>query len=902
MAVMMEGPLVWHAAPAEACLEALDSAPSGLSGTEASARLVRDGPNRLPEEKRRGVVVRFLLQFHNLLIYILCAAAVTSAILGHVVDAAVIGGVVLINAIVGFVQEGKAERALDAIRAMIDPKASVFRDGARLTVAADDIVSGDIVHLEAGDRVPADLRLIRARNLKIDEAVLTGESVPVEKAVAPVNPDSSLGDRRSMAYSGTLVATGQATGVVVGTGLRTELGRIGQLLGRIQQLQTPLLAQMEHFARQVTVVILVVSAAAFAFAVWARGYGASEAFMVVVGLAVSAIPEGLPAVLTITLAVGVQRMARRSAIIRLLPAVETLGSVSVICSDKTGTLTRNEMTVRSAFVDGVHYEVAGVGYGPDGAISRAGLDIDPDDDPRLSGLMRAAALCNDAGLRQSDGVWTVDGDPMEGALVAFAEKGGLDVPALRKSLPRTDEIPFDAAHRFMATLHHDHQGCGFILVKGAPERILALSSSEQGETGTSPLDRATWHARADELAAEGQRVLGFATIPAKPGQQTLAFDDIGPDLILLGLVGFIDPPREEAVQAIAECHAAGIRVIMITGDHAVTAREIGQQLGLAHQPVVRTGDDVDRLDDAQLAVALRDTTVFARTSPEHKLRIVSALQAQGLTVAMTGDGVNDAPALKRADVGVAMGQKGTEAAKQAAEIVLADDNFASIVAAVKEGRTVYDNLRKVIGWTLPTNGGEAMIILGAIALGWTLPITAVQILWVNMVTAVALGLTLAFEPAEPGSMERPPRRRDAPLLSGELVWRIVFASSLFSLVAFAMFFRAEQRGLPIEESRTIVVNTIVVMEIVYLFSVRYVHGPSLTWRGVLGTKAVLAGVGLTVVAQFCFTYAPPLQILFQTRPVALMDGILVIGAGVLTLLVLELEKKARAMLVQRNSR
>ncbi|MGU9980972.1 HAD-IC family P-type ATPase [Phreatobacter sp. HK31-P] len=902
MAVMMEGPLIWHAATAEACLEALDSTPSGLSGSEASARLVRDGPNRLPEEKRRGVVVRFLMQFHNLLIYILCAAAVTSAILGHVVDAAVIGGVVLINAIVGYVQEGKAERALDAIRAMIDPKASVFRDGARLTVAADDIVSGDIVHLEAGDRVPADLRLIRARNLKIDEAVLTGESVPVEKAVAPVNPDASLGDRRSMAYSGTLVATGQATGVVVGTGLRTELGRIGQLLGRIQQLQTPLLAQMEHFARQVTVVILVVSAAAFAFAVWARGYGASEAFMVVVGLAVSAIPEGLPAVLTITLAVGVQRMARRSAIIRLLPAVETLGSVSVICSDKTGTLTRNEMTVRSAFVDGVQYEVAGVGYGPDGAISRAGLDINPEDDPRLSGLMRAAALCNDAGLRQSDGVWTVDGDPMEGALVAFAEKGGLDVPSLRKSLPRTDEIPFDAAHRFMATLHHDHQGRGFILVKGAPERILALSSSEQGETGTSPLDRATWHARADELAAEGQRVLGFATVPAKPGQQTLAFDDIGPDLILLGLVGFIDPPREEAVQAIAECHAAGIRVIMITGDHAVTAREIGQQLGLAHQPVVRTGDDVDRLDDAQLAVALRDTTVFARTSPEHKLRIVSALQAQGLTVAMTGDGVNDAPALKRADVGVAMGQKGTEAAKQAAEIVLADDNFASIVAAVKEGRTVYDNLRKVIGWTLPTNGGEAMIILGAIALGWTLPITAVQILWVNMVTAVALGLTLAFEPAEPGSMERPPRRRDAPLLSGELVWRIVFASSLFSLVAFAMFFRAEQRGLPIEEARTIVVNTIVVMEIVYLFSVRYVHGPSLTWRGVLGTKAVLAGVGLTVVAQFCFTYAPPLQTLFQTRPVALMDGILVIGAGVLTLLVLELEKKARAMLVQRNSR
>ena len=900
MAAATEIPPVWHASPAETCLDALGSAPSGLSGSEASARLLRDGPNRLPEEKRRSAFVRFLLQFHNLLIYVLCAAAVMSLALGHAVDAAVIAGVVLINAIVGYVQEGKAERALDAIRAMIDPKATVLRDGARLTVAAEEIVRGDIVLLEAGDRVPADLRLIRARNLKIDEAVLTGESVPVDKHVEPVGPDAALGDRKSMAYSGTLVATGQASGVAAGTGVQTELGRIGQMLGRIRQLQTPLLAQMEHFARQVTIVILLVSAAAFAFAVWVRNYGATDAFMMVVGIAVSAIPEGLPAVLTITLAVGVQRMARRRAIIRLLPAVETLGSVSVICSDKTGTLTRNEMTVRSAVANGVHYEVDGVGYGPDGAISRAGLDIRPEDDLRLSELMRAAALCNDASLRQTDGGWTVDGDPMEGALVAFAEKGGLDVRSLRKSLPRTDEIPFDAAHRFMATLHHDHHGGGFILVKGAPERILALSSREQGDDGTTPLDHDAWHARADELAAQGQRVLGFATIPARPGQQTLSFDDIGPDLILLGIVGFIDPPRDEAVQAIAECHAAGVRVIMITGDHAVTAREIGQQLGLAHEPVVRTGDDVDRLDDSQLAAALRDTTVFARTNPEHKLRIVTALQAQGLTVAMTGDGVNDAPALKRADVGVAMGQKGTEAAKQAAEIVLADDNFASIVAAVKEGRTVYDNLRKVIGWTLPTNGGEAMIILGAIALGWTLPITAVQILWVNMVTAVALGLTLAFEPAEPGSMERPPRRRDAPLLSAELAWRIVFASVLFSIVAFAMFFRAEQRGLPIEEARTIVVNTIVVMEIFYLFSVRYVHGPSLTWRGVLGTKAVLAGVGLTVVAQLCFTYAPPLQALFQTRPLTVLDGLLVIGAGVLTLLVLELEKAARAMLARRH--
>ena len=915
MATATEIPPAWHASPAETCLDALGSAPSGLSGSEASARLLRDGPNRLPEEKRRGVVVRFLLQFHNLLIYVLCAAAATSLALGHAVDAAVIAGVVLINAIVGYVQEGKAERALDAIRAMIDPKATVLRDGARLTVAAEEIVRGDIVLLEAGDRVPADLRLIRARNLKIDEAVLTGESVPVEKDVEPVGPDAALGDRRSMAYSGTLVATGQASGVVAGTGVHSELGRIGQMLGRIQQLQTPLLAQMEHFARQVTVVILLVSVAAFAFAVWVRDYGATDAFMVVVGIAVSAIPEGLPAVLTITLAVGVQRMARRRAIIRLLPAVETLGSVSVICSDKTGTLTRNEMTVRSAFVDGVHYEVDGVGYGPDGAISRAGLDIRPEDDPRLSELMRAAALCNDASLRQTDGSWTVDGDPMEGALVAFAEKGGFDVRSLRKSLPRTDEIPFDAAHRFMATLHHDHQGGGFILVKGAPERILALSAVERGEAGPSPLDHAAWHARADELAAQGQRVLGFATIPARPGQQTLSFDDIGPDLILLGIVGFIDPPRDEAVRAIAECHAAGIRVIMITGDHAVTAREIGQQLGLAHQPVVRTGDDVDRLDDAQLAAALRDTTVFARTNPAHKLRIVTALKAQGLTVAMTGDGVNDAPALKRADVGVAMGQKGTEAAKQAAEIVLADDNFASIAAAVEEGRRVYDNLIKSLAFVLPTNLGLAMILMAAVAFfpfgdvtrvvdgvavtgkELLLPILPTQLLWINLVATVALALPLAFESKEPDVMRRKPRSPDEPVLGAFILKRTAVAALLMtaSAVGLILYEYLGERGrgvaapVALAEAQSMAVTSVISFQIFYLLHCRSLKG-SLLAIGVFSNWTVFAGIGGVLLLQAAFLYAPIMHRVFGSAPLTPVDLLESVAAATIILPVISIEK------------
>ncbi|KAA5598117.1 HAD-IC family P-type ATPase [Blastochloris sulfoviridis] len=886
-------PPAWHALDAADCLTQLDSRTDGLTAAEAASRLAADGPNRLPEAPRRGALVRFALQVHNLLIYVLLASALVSLLLGHLLDSLVILIVVVLNAVIGFLQEGKAERALEAIRAMIDPKVTVLREGVRRSIAAEEVVRGDIVLLEAGDRVPADLRLMRSRNLRIDEAILTGESVPVEKATDPVAAAAPLAERAAMAYSGTLVTGGQASGLVVAAGAATELGRISRLLGAVEELKTPLIAQMDRFARQITLVVLGVSAAAFVFAVLLRGYAMTDAFMAMVGLAVAAIPEGLPAVMTITLAVGVQRMAGRNAIIRRLPAVETLGSVSVICSDKTGTLTRNEMTVRAVVTANDSYEVSGAGYVPAGAFTRAGIEIDPAQDGMLAELVRAAVLCNDAETRETEAAWLVDGDPMEGALVVLGAKSGLDVSALRKAVPRTDEIPFDAAHRFMATLHHDHEGNGFIFVKGAPERILDMAHAARTMTGERPLDRAAWSAQADDLAAQGQRVLAFATKPAGACQQSLTFADVEDGLVLLGLVGFIDPPREEAIAAVAECQSAGIRVVMITGDHAITAREIGQQLGLARAPVVRTGEEVDRLDEADLAQAVRETTVFARTTPEHKLRLVSALQAQGLTVAMTGDGVNDAPALKRADVGVAMGCKGTEASKQAAEMVLADDNFASIVAAVKEGRTVYDNLRKVIGWTLPTNGGQAATILGAIAMGWTLPITPVQILWVNMVSAVALGMTLAFEPAEPGSMARPPRRRDAPLVSGELAWQILLVTILFAIFAFGMFFWAGQRGLPIEEARTIVVNTIVVLEIFYLFSVRYVHGPSLTWQGVLGTKAVLIGVGVTVLAQLAFTYAPPFNAAFETRPMSLLDAAAILGAGVLLLVVLETEKLLR---------
>jgi magnesium-transporting ATPase (P-type) len=897
-------PRPWHAADHVEVLESYRTQAEGLGGAEAQARLARFGANRLPQAAKRGVLARLFAQIHNVLIYVLLLSAIISLFLDHAVDAAVIFAVVIVNAAIGFIQEGKAEQALQAIAAMIDPRATVLRDGHRQSVPADQVVPGDIVVIEAGDRVPADLRVIRARNLRIEEAILTGESVAVEKDIRPVEEDAPLGDRTSMAFSGTFVASGQGLGAVVATGLHTELGRISALLGEVESLKTPLIRRMDDFARQLTIVILGVAALAFVFAWYARGYSADDAFMTVVGLAVAAIPEGLPAILTITLAIGVRRMAARNAIIRRLPAVETLGSVSVICSDKTGTLTRNEMTVGRLRTADHTFEVTGVGYAPEGAFMRDGNEVDPASDPVALQLVRAALLCNDAEVRlthtEKDRLWTVNGDPMEGALVVLAMKAGIEPEVMRRQLPRLDEIPFDAAHRFMATLHRSHDDGAFVLIKGAPERVLSMCAHELTSQGSRPIDTAAWHRRADELAGEGYRVLAFAMKPAAGDKAALSFDDVDGGAVLLGVVGLIDPPRDEAIEAIRDCRTAGIRVVMITGDHVVTAREIGRQLGLHDHDAARayTGQEIEALDAGALRAVAREASVFARTTPEHKLRLVEALQAERLIVAMTGDGVNDAPALKRADVGVAMGQKGTEAAKQASEMVLADDNFASIVAAVREGRTVYDNILKVIAWTLPTNGGEAFTILAALMLGLAMPITPVQILWVNMVTAVALGLTLAFEPPEPGTMRRAPRPSGERILSPSLIWRIAFVSALFVAGAFGMFFWAESRGQPIEVARTLVVNTLVVMEIFYLFSVRYVHGTSLTWQGVLGTPAVLLGVGAVVVAQLLFTYAPPMHAIFQSRALAWHEGAMVIGIGVALLLAVEAEKLvARSMRV-----
>ena len=861
-----------HAATPEACIAALDSGHQGLTQAEAAARLARHGLNRLPEAHARSALRRFLGQFHNALIYVLLGAAAVTASLGHWVDTGVILAVVLVNALIGFVQEGKAEEAMAAIRSMLAPRAAVLRDGLRTTVDGERIVPGDVVLLEAGDKVPADLRVIEARGLAAQEAILTGESVPVEKSTGTVAIDAPLGDRQSMLWSGTLVTTGTARGLVVATGVATEIGRIGGLLAEVEQLTTPLVAKMDEFARWLSALILVAAGLLLVYGYFVGHHEFGELFMAVVGVAVAAIPEGLPAVMTITLAIGVQAMARRNAIVRRLPAIEAIGSVSVICSDKTGTLTRNEMVVVAAETPAGSFEIHGEGYAPVGAITPAG---------DLQELARAAALCNDATLVQREGHWRVEGDPMEGALLAFAGKAASEPRAGER---RLDAVPFDARHRYMAVRVEGVAGRR-TYVKGAPERVLAMCGA---------IDTVAWQRRVDALAERGLRVLALAG-----RAETAEYIDptsLESGLGFLGIVGLIDPPRPEAIEAVAECRAAGISVKMITGDHAGTAGAIARQMGLANPDRVLTGADLDVLDDAQLALEVASVDVFARTSPEHKLRLVKAMQAQGLSVAMTGDGVNDAPALKRADAGIAMGLKGSQAAKDAADLVLADDNFASIAAAVREGRTVYDNLKKVISWTLPTNAGEAAVIVIALLLGFALPVTAVQILWVNLITAVTLGLALAFEPTEAATMARPPRSRHAPLLSGELVWHVVLVATLFLAAVFGVFSYAIDRGYPLALAQTMAMNTLVVLEIFHLFFIRNIHGTSLTWAAVRGTKVVWIVVVLVTAAQFAVTYLPPLQPLLGTRSVPLFDGLLIVALGVAFFAIVEIEKQIRLTL------
>jgi magnesium-transporting ATPase (P-type) len=881
-----------HALAASAVLEQFGAdGRHGLGAAEAAQRQAIHGANRLPEPPRRPGWRRFAAQFNNLLIHVLLAAAAMTFALDALLDCGVILAVVLINAVIGHIQEGKAEQAVEAIRNLLSLRAMVLRDGLRQEIDAALLVPGDIVFLQSGDKVPADLRLFETRSLRIEESALTGESVAVEKQTEAVAANAAIGDRSNMAHTGTLVTFGQGVGVVTATGSRTELGRVQGMLADVEQLTTPLLRRMSRFGRQLTFAILALAALTFAAGVWLHGYAASAMFMAAVGLAVAAIPEGLPAVMTITLALGMHRMAQRHAIVRRLPAIEALGSVTVICSDKTGTLTRNEMTVLGILTASGRIEVTGAGYAPEGALLRDGEPAVADGDALLAEIARGALLCNDAALRHDDGQWQVDGDPMEGALLTLARKAGLDTAITHDAFPRTDVIPFESEHAFMATLHHDHQGHAFIVVKGAPERVLAMSTQERHTGSDRPLDAEGWHRLAQEAAAHGQRVLAIATRRVDAGQRNLAFSDAR-DLTLLALFAISDPPREEAVAAVAQCRSAGIRVKMITGDHVVTARAIGARVGLGDNVRAIAGSDIDVLDDAQLRDCVREVDVFARASPAHKLRLVQALQANGDIVAMTGDGVNDAPALKRADVGVAMGGKGTEAAKEASEIVLADDNFASIAHAVEEGRAAFDNLRKAILHMLPTNGGEAAMILVPVLLGMgaVAPITPVQILWVNTVCAVAVSLALAFEPPERDIMHRPPRDPRAGILDALLLWRILLVSFLLLVTSLGLFLWTQAQGASLEYARTASVTMLVFGEAFYLFNCRSVLASAFSRRSFTGNARIPVSLLALALLQLAYIYLPPMQHLFGSEGLTTPTWLLILGGGTLIFLCVEVEK------------
>ena len=878
------GKTPWHNLSADSVTDKLETREKGLSDEQAAVRLEKYGPNKLPEGKSRSALMRFLMHFHNVLIYVLMVAAVITALLDHWIDTWVIVAVILANAIIGFIQEGRAEKALEGIRKMLSLDATVMRGGNRKTVDAEELVPGDVVLLESGDKVPADLRLISIRNFRVEESALTGESVAAEKETGPVDENAVPGDQTCMAFSGTSVVYGRAKGIVVETGARTELGKINQMMSDVEEITTPLLQQIDHFGKALSAVILGITALFFAIGYFFRDYSIDELFMAVISLAVAAIPEGLPAIMTITLAVGVQAMAGRNAIIRRLPSVETLGSVSVICSDKTGTLTKNEMTVTSFATAGRVYRVEGSGYNPEGKILREDDPVEISAGSVAWKLMQVVKACNDAGLNQKDDKWTVDGDPTEGALITLAHKAGLG----EFNPERIDHIPFESEHKYMAVLNRvDDES--IIFMKGAPEQLMDLCDTELTSDGEESIRRAYWEEEMDRQANKGRRLIAAAYKKVDDSVKQIEHDDVQNGMVFLGLFGMIDPPRPEAIDAIKICKEAGIDVKMITGDHLVTARAIGKELGIGDGIKAISGQDLEQMNDDELKEAALEYDVFARTSPEHKLRLVKALQAQNKICAMTGDGVNDAPALKRADVGIAMGIKGTEVTKDASEMVLADDNFASIASAVEEGRTIYDNLRKAILFILPTNGAESFVIMAAVIMGLTMPITPVQILWVNMVTAVTLALALSFEPTERGVMKRPPRDTNAPILGGYFMWRVGFVSLMIGGLTLGLYYWLKDYGYELDVARTIAVNTLVAGQLFYLFNCRRMYEPSIG-SGFFNNRYAFYAVGTLIVLQMVFTYAPFMNEWFGTSPHTAWYWVYPVAGGFVVFLFVELEK------------
>jgi len=883
----------------------LETSLSGLTDREAAERLQKHGANALLRKGNDSPWLIFWRQINNPIGWLLILAGALAVGLQKITDAVVVFGAVGVNAIIGFIQEYRAGKAIEALAAMMPEFATTLRDGQSIAVSAESLVPGDLVTLQSGDKVPADLRLIRVKNLLVEEAALTGESLPVAKRTDAVAQDASLGDRFGMAYSGTLVLQGTATGVVVTTGGDTELGRINALLNQTGQMETPLTRQLAKVSTGITIAVVAVVAVLISFGIWVKDAPLGDALMVAVSLAVAAIPEGLPAVITICLAVGVRRMAERNAVVRHLPAVETLGSTTVICSDKTGTLTRNEMTVQVAWLDGQEYRFSGIGYAPVGEIERDGVRLN-ELPAALHDLLTIAILCNDAALRLEQNIWTITGDPTEAALLAAAEKADLSSQGFRGHHARLDVIPFESDSKFMATLN-TIDGQTHILLKGAPETVLERCTLSEAELRRINEAMATY-------ARQGMRVIAFAHKKNVSAKQIEA-ESVRAGLQFAGLLCMIDPPRTEAMDAIKVCHQAGITVKMITGDHPVTAEAIGRQLGLLPQgQSAMSGRDLDGLSEKQLQDAAMSTNVFARVAPEHKLQLVEALQAQRHVIAMTGDGVNDAPALKRADIGIAMGITGTAVSKEAAKVVLMDDNFASITAAVEEGRRVYDNLIKSLAFMLPANLGLACTLSVAMFFFPTIQVDGVnellmamspsQTLWINLVASVTLSIPLAFEVLEPNAMRRLPRSPDEPVFSGFIVTRLIVVGFLMAAGACGLFLweyyrivgpepvTSARHALALAEAQTLCVTSITFTQIFYLLNCRSLHF-SLFTQGFFSNPAIFIGIGILIVLQACFIYLPPLQTLFNSAPLDGRGWMFAMAVGATVLPVISFDKWVR---------
>ena len=878
------GSPVWHTLTTEQSFKSLESSPNGLSSDEVAKRHEEFGPNELQARAYVSPWAILLEQFKNVLIIILLLATALSAFLGHGVEAIAITVIVLFAVILGFIQEYRAERAIEALREMAAPAATVIRDGRDQRVPARDLVPGDLVVLSTGDKVPADARLTEAVNLQTVEAALTGESAPVEKHSNAL-PEEALptGDQRNMAFAGTAVTYGRGRALIVATGMSTEFGKIARMLEEVDTAKTPLQKNLDRIGKSLARAAFAVVAVIVVLGLF-RGQPFVEMLIFGVALAVAVVPEALPAVVTISLALGVKRMVRRNALIRRLPAVETLGSTSVICSDKTGTLTKDEMTVRRLYVAGHTIEVSGTGYEPSGTFSANGSGVVGSE--ALSTLLRAGALASDARVEQKNGsgTWEVKGDPTEGALVVVAAKAGLNKPALDAEFSRVFEIPFTSETKRMTTLHQTPGGV-VAYAKGAPEMIVPSCSMILTEAGLESFDeahRAEVLERARQMAGEALRVLAVAYKPQA------SVEDAENNMTLLGLAGMIDPPRSEAKDAVRKCEEAGIKVIMITGDHPLTAKAVAEELGLSKNGRVVNGSELEAMDDAQLEREVDAIEVCARVSPAHKLRVVTALQNRGQVVAMTGDGVNDAPALKKADIGIAMGITGTDVSKEASAMTLTDDNFASIVAAVEEGRGIFSNIKKYLMYLLSSNIGEIGLMAGATLAGLPLPLTAVQILYVNLATDGLPALALAVDPPERGLMQQPPRDPRRGIFTRPVVLLMLVGGIWSAIVNLGLFVWALNSGRPIAEAMTMTFVSLVLIQFFKAYNFRSDRHSVL--RNPFANKWLNLAIGWELIMLALILYIPILEMTFGTVALPLNDW-LIIGAAALTISpVLELTK------------